>query len=736
MDLALLVITCLINLSLGFVIFSRDPQKTHSRLFLLMSIVISVWITSNFLTNHYYGNLNAVDISNRIAFLTGYWSIVAGFYFTNHFPITRKQHKAERVLLYSLVVVTSILAVTDLVAGSVTLRSGELVFSVGGLVWFFILSFLTVLIYLARNLIKIPKSSKKVRQQANIILLAFVMSALAGLTFNLLIPVVASGWHTTRFGPLSTVFLVAVIAYAIVRHGLFDIKFAVIRTVAYVFSLASLAVIYFFLAYFASLTVFTESTSTGLSTSPVNIALALLLAFIFQPVKQFFDKATDRIFYRNRYDTDVFIKRLSKVLTTTTELRSLLERAATEIGSTIKSEQAFFHVRYLNNHKISAGTQNHTSLSREEINHILSYSRETHEYTLITDDIDEPNLRKMLEKYKLAIVLVLRRDGEETGILALGDQRGSSYSTRDIKVLNTITDELIIAIENALSVQAVKDINTHLQQRIDEATLELRGSNNKLKRLDSAKDEFISMASHQLRTPLTSVKGYISMVLDGDMGKITPDQRKVLEQAFASSQRMVFLIGDFLNVSRIQTGKFMLEPSEVDLAELVREEVDQLEDTARSHDMKLAFEKPSNIPRVIADENKLRQVMMNYMDNAIFYSKPNTTIRIELLCDARDVIFRVRDTGIGVPKSEQPKLFTKFFRAENARQQRPDGTGIGLYMAKKVIVAHGGAVLFQSEEGKGSMFGFRIPLKNDADKLSKKDGASTDDSGDDSAEPK
>ena len=167
-----------------------------------------------------------------------------------------------------------------------------------------------------------------------------------------------------------------------------------------------------------------------------------------------------------------------------------------------------------------------------------------------------------MTSHRIALLMPLMREDTVLGYLALGDNQGSGgYTNRDIKVLGTISDELLIAIQNALSVQEVRDINANLQQRIDSATTELRTSNARLRRLDAAKDEFLSMASHQLRTPLTSVKGYLSMVLEGDVGRISKTQRELLSEAFTSSERMVHLIHDFLNVSRLQTGKFALVAS-------------------------------------------------------------------------------------------------------------------------------------------------------------------------------
>ena len=217
------------------------------------------------------------------------------------------------------------------------------------------------------------------------------------------------------------------------------------------------------------------------------------------------------------------------------------------------------------------------------------------------------------------------------------------------------------------------------------------------------------MASHQLRTPLTSVKGNISLVLDGDAGKISDLQRQLLEQAFTSSQRMVFLIADLLNVSRLKTGKFVIERAPVNLADIIEDEVRQLIDTAKSRHLTLSYVKPEGITDLMLDDTKTRQVIMNFVDNAIYYTPAGGKIDVVLSETESSVECRVIDNGIGVPLSERPHLFTKFYRAANARKARPDGTGLGLFMAKKVIVSEGGALIFESEEGKGSTFGFSFP---------------------------
>lgn len=432
---------------------------------------------------------------------------------------------------------------------------------------------------------------------------------------------------------------------------------------------------------------------------------------------------TGRVFKRQTGGSREFVSRLNRVLVTTTDIRTLLHRAAEELEEAMKAHHVFFYIKHGDERHIGAGTKPNATatLPREDILKLDHFVKEFAKEVVVTDATRtrDKEVWRVLVSHKIELLVPLIRNDEVIGYLAIGPRQTKSYGEQDVKMLTQVSDELAIAIQNALSVQEVRELNAHLQQRIDAATSELQRTNARLRRLDAAKDEFLSMASHQLRTPLTSVKGYLSMVLDGDVGKITATQKKVLGEAFTSSERMVHLIHDFLNVSRLQTGKFVLELQKVDLAVLVQDEVDTLQRVAKSRNMKITYKNDAGSVPLLLDDTKIRQVVMNYIDNAIYYSKPDTEISVTLTKEAGDVVLKVTDTGIGVPPSEQSQLFEKFFRASNARKQRPDGTGVGLYLAKKIITSHGGDVLFVSKEGQGSTFGFRLPLVQDHELLEK-----------------
>lgn len=282
------------------------------------------------------------------------------------------------------------------------------------------------------------------------------------------------------------------------------------------------------------------------------------------------------------------------------------------------------------------------------------------------------------------------------GLMTIGFTGVNAQLTpSDEALLDRLGEAVGVAIDNKL---LFEENQTVLKQ--------LQVTNQKLRDLDETKDEFISMASHQLRTPLTSVKGYVSMVLEGDVGKISEEQKKLLNQAFISSQRMVYLIADLLNVSRLKTGKFIIQLQPTQLADVIEGEIAQLVETAKGRKLEMVYHKPKDFPVVSLDETKIRQVIMNFVDNAIYYTPAGGRIDINLEDKGESIEFTVVDNGIGVPKSEQKSMFTKFYRAENAQKARPDGTGLGLFMAQKVIVAQGGAIIFHSEQGKGSTFGF------------------------------
>lgn len=711
--LSLLVAVEIILVAFAAVIVKSGAVNKLSKSFLLLLASFGIWMASNYFSNIISLPHNELLFVNRALFSSSIILLLAVLYFVEMATVRVGQRRFLKVL-YMSGIVASTLSFFNLVVEDVYIEDQVAAIHFGALtVFYFGVVALIAIVIFARLIASSMSKDKRTRSYSHTLLLSVGLSIFFTMITNVVIPVVFHNFTFAQPGAFFGLLIVAGVGYSVVRHQLFDIKLAVVRSIVYAGVLLTLSAVYYLFAYVFSILAFGGKSPGSASVSLVDIFLALVLAFLFQPIKHFFDRITNNIFYRDKYKSEEFFADLSQLLASTTDLRGLLERAAAEIGTTLKAEQAFFFLYYTNatHHHISAGTKGHAKLPLYDARMLDTYVLK-HEGIILTENLyDYDELRRMLVSHRIALVMPLRHVEGVIGYVCLGEQQGRGYAKHDLKVLMTIADELVIAIQNALSLHEIKEINATLQQRIDNATKELRSSNAQLRHLDEVKDEFMSMASHQLRTPLTSVKGYLSMVIEGDTGEISPQQRRVLEEAFNSSERMVRLIADFLNVSRLQTGKFVIEKAPSDIVKVVKEEVSSLKVIAKTHDMKLVFQIPKeSLPEVQIDEAKIRQVIMNFIDNAIYYSRPNTSVKVVLEQIDNDITFKVIDTGIGVPEDEQPKLFNKFFRAKNARKQRPDGTGVGLYLAKKVITAHRGKMIFASEEGKGSTFGFRIPI--------------------------
>jgi len=231
--------------------------------------------------------------------------------------------------------------------------------------------------------------------------------------------------------------------------------------------------------------------------------------------------------------------------------------------------------------------------------------------------------------------------------------------------------------------------------------------------IDKMKSEFVSIASHQLRTPLTGIKWLVELLLMGHIpGKLNQEQKKTLNHVYESNERMIKLVNDLLDVSHIETGtKFDINLKQIDLTPIIKSIIKDEADLIKNREIKISLKIPKQWMWK-ADENKIRQVMQNLTDNAIKYSKIGGSIEIGSDDNEKEVIFYVKDSGVGVPQNQQEKIFEKFFRADNVVNKKEKGTGLGLYIARAIARAHKGNLWFESEENKGSTFYFSLPIQS------------------------
>ncbi len=232
----------------------------------------------------------------------------------------------------------------------------------------------------------------------------------------------------------------------------------------------------------------------------------------------------------------------------------------------------------------------------------------------------------------------------------------------------------------------------------------------KEKEIDRAKTEFVSLASHQLRTPLSSINWYAEMLLAGDAGKLSDDQQNFVEEIAKGNKRMVDLVNSLLDVSRLELGTFSVEPEEMQVCDSAKSIIKELKPDIKKKSMTLNFTCEKDIPKINADPKLIRIIFQNILSNAVKYTPEKGIIDVDIKVENKYIVIKIKDNGLGIPKSQHDQIFQKLFRADNVKSSDTEGTGLGLYLVKSIVDNSGGSIRFESEENKGTTFTIDLPL--------------------------
>jgi PAS domain S-box-containing protein len=229
-----------------------------------------------------------------------------------------------------------------------------------------------------------------------------------------------------------------------------------------------------------------------------------------------------------------------------------------------------------------------------------------------------------------------------------------------------------------------------------------------LKHIERLRTELLANISHELRSPLTSIKGFSTMLLEYDKRLSDKDKRKFLKTIDLSTDRLLELIDQLLDMSRLDAGILKIENKPTNINKVMRDAVNEAQVSSATH--RLQLDLPRNLPRLSIDARRIRQVLENLISNAVKYSKPNTEIKIAAHCDDHELLISVADEGMGIPQEELPRVFDRFFRSQKGQVEGIQGVGLGLSICKRLVEAEGGRIWMESEEGKGSICSFSLPI--------------------------
>lgn len=659
--------------------------------------------------------------------------VIFTYYFTRHL----KWLKLKIAFFYLTAAIIAYLAfITDLFVDAVHLRYPNISGIPGPLdsVGRFFIGF-CIIVGLGNLLKEYFRSSGYKKLQTRYFIIGIVIYAIVGTIVTSIIPIFIGESPYYDIAAYFSLLWIGLTAYAMVRYRLMDVRVVLGKGAVYVFSTTTILALAFLLAFFNNR--FLGNISFNIAGPVILIICILFSQFVFR----FFEKFASKYFYYTFYSTQTVLADLGKRLTRVLDLDTLSSLITGTLINTMKLDRIAILIKQgeTENYEIrkNVGFNAENGISLVKDNFLTSYLEYTRaplvydEIFFIARDIrdqkEKEKLEKIIEsmkKIEASLCLPLFSENKIFGMLVLGNKVSKDpYSSQDIDLLESLGSQASITLQNAKLYSEIRGFNIKLESEVEKRTKELQAAYDELQKLDKAKSEFLSIASHQLRTPLTAIKGYISMILENTFGQPTEKMQRPLENIYTSNERLIKLVNDLLNISRIEAGRLEMKPEVTDLAEMINSIFEELKPTTQMRKITLKLEKPPNqskhgtgqaeksLPKIVIDADKIRQVLMNIVDNAIRYTKKGgITIKTSLHKNAYQI--KITDTGEGMTKEDIGDLFDSFSRGRAGNKLWTEGMGLGLYVAKKFVDLHKGKIWAESKgKGKGSTFFVELPIE-------------------------
>jgi signal transduction histidine kinase len=710
-DFWIVLIALVGNISLGLFTLYKNFKSATNRIFFLFTISLALYNLFNYLSLYQQSDIGTLFWIKAVISIAIIINILF-FLLIIVFPQTKvRLHPLiwAGSILYSLGLF--VLSFTNFIFVGVVPSTNQPIVGVG--MPFFILD---NIIFLGGGFVvlfhKLRKSSGLAKTQLKLLLLGTIfMFALIILT-NVFFVIILRNTSFVGLLPVYTSVFVGFVTYAIVRHRFLDIRFIVARSVTYSFLLIILALFYTSDVFLISRYFFSQQIS--MPEAFAYSLIGLFVALTFQPLKKLLEQATEEVFFKTNYTSHDLLSKLTKIMASTLRLDDLLKNTLHELITTLHVSRGAFVIF---NEREKDGiypivSEGFESTPIYDIQMLRTFSDQRRIF--IFEEEEESKFKQYMRDVNLTIVLPLFEDDHVLGVMLIGEKKsGDIYSQQDIGVLEIFGPEVSVAIQNAKSYEEIARFNFTLKEEVDRATKDLQEANARLKVLDKLKDEFVSLAAHELRTPMTAIKSYLSLALTEQAKNLNDDLKLYIHRSYISAERLIKLVNNMLNVSRIESGRVGIEVERVEMLSLCQEVLDEVKPRADELGVQVLLDRTTVPSPVMADADKIKEVLINLIGNSLKFTPSGGSVTLSFANKEDMVEIRVKDTGVGIEPGDLFKLFHKFgvLPGSYTKVQSDMGTGLGLYISKSIVEMNEGKMWAESEgKGHGATFIFTLPV--------------------------
>lgn len=724
------LINAITSFTLGSFVFFKNKRNTTNTTFILLSLSVFFWSVFYFLwqiSDEYYLALNYTRILSIGS------TFIPLFYLHWVLSFLEKDDKFSNYVLLFGYIVTIVFLIFSFSPYFVQDVEPTIFFKywpkAGFLYTIYIFtSYVGLFGYGALELLKDYNKTRGLKHyQIKYILIGTVFGFLGGLTNFFL-------WYDILIPPVGNIIIslyVFILFYAMIKFRLMDVRivarkifiYAIISAFAYSFFYL---LIWFYNSFFGGV--------FNIGSYAFGLIVAPLFVLAFYNTNKITKGFADKYIFTSLYNYQETINKLTEELTNHIDLGTITKLIVTTIKNSIKIQDASIYL--VNNktlplsYKLASSTNNHSKISNIKNNYLIDILSKNQkiivdeELSFFAEENKEKEATKRVKDVvqymhtiNASVVLPLIANKKLIGILILGSKKSKDpYTKEDLELLTLLSHQAGIAIENARQYKQIKEFGKTLEEKVSEQTKDIRQNNQYLQELLTMKSDFLRVVSHQLNTPLSIIRGYFSMMKEGDY-----EPKKALPVIEAGLYRIINTVADFCDAYKMEGEKMKTEPTKIDIESTIKAVLKEKLGYAKEKGLQLII-KPtkSKLPPVWCDEEKISRAIANIIENAISYTKKGT-IEISYKAIKNMLEVSVKDEGTGITKEDQGKVFQKFSRGIKAPTIHPDGSGLGLYIAKKIAEGNGGDITFESKgENKGTTFRITVPLYKNQDKAKKK----------------